>query len=104
MLNGNRFQYVQEEEIGVLLQMLPIREIRRSGKERIDIYFVLDAKLDWRTIGRLLIANGRCRNRGIQLIAHCCEKMQKEMIELGLERLIWIEGGKKMGERFSPPS
>jgi len=98
MLNGNRFQYVQEEEIGVWLQTLPIREIRRGGEGRIDLYFTGDGEMDWRTIGRLLIANGRCLDRKIQLIAHCGETMQNKMIELGLERLIWVEREKKMGE------
>ncbi len=63
-----------------------------SSDDGNTIYIQLSNKpLELHIYGRLLLINGKCRNKGIKLVLQCSESIAQTLVSHDIDRLIWVE-------------
>lgn len=82
------------EIVSRLEDLFPSARRITSARNALEWRFHLDAdRLDCAELGRLLILNGRCRAEGTRLVLFCPAALARQLIDLELHRIIWIEEG-----------
>ena len=91
--NATAFDFDADRDIDLIPQLLSScqRVTRSDGDSTLELYLSSNRELDDREIGRILIVNGKCRNRRIKLALNCDRSVSEQLTRNGVARLVWVE-------------
>jgi hypothetical protein len=82
-----------EPEIAIELIpiLIPGCKVASSDDGRTIYMQLTNQPLELHVYGRLLLINGKCRNKGIKLVVQCSKTIAQELASHDIDRLIFVE-------------